>query len=553
MTRSTFPCREFLAPALLAGVAAVLTSCSQTWDAADQGAGYFDEAGSSTADSFDGVEFQKPVVSVLEDDPCFQSVEFVGTDRNQMVFHFNCDAASIDIEIGDVVAGVWDGGYLGLVNAMELSTYSIHLWTEYIPLAEVVGDGEINLDITDAGSRSLIDLSGRTLYRTDNGGAHIESGFRRGTLNIRPESHLDALMQWGTLKRFDAVIGLRADADFEYYVAASGAHRIDEEMPLEEISIPFAFQIDGVPIAGRLQLEFFARIVSETTGYVDLTLGSYEGHWEWQAGGRHRQETGWERVWTNTWTSEIGAIELVGDAGWKGRIEFAVRPSLKFFESIGLSGVGATYLSGRGDPNCDGIDWVFNDGLRASMTLSVRYLDRLIPDMPLTVPMGLTERPISEYTMPWPGDLPSRLLPQCGGSMPWDEGPRVQPETLYCNQVVSGDTGDSSIATQLLNGYSCNVGNYQAPEVVYAWTAPTTGQVVFRLIDPRPTQVNHDLFVLEGNEVLPPLQLSSTCVGIGMNSLVFEAEAGRTYLMVVDGYAQNVGEFQVAVECAGQL
>jgi hypothetical protein len=413
----------------------------------------------------------------------------------------------------------------------------------------VVGDGEFNVDISDSGSRSIIDLSGKTLYRATHNGVHVESGFRSGYLNIRPETQFDAAMQWGTLQRFDAIVGMRADANFEYYVAASGGHRVDEEIPIEDISIPFIFTVSGVPVAGRLQLEVFARFVSQTTGYVDLTLGSYQGHWDWQAGSRYRPDPGWQNIWDTNQSSELGGLEVVGDAGWKGRIEFGVRPSIKFYETVSISGLGAAYLSGRADPECDGIEWSFRDGLRASMRVSVRFLDRLVPDMPITVPMGRTETVIHESTMPWPGDLPNAILPHCGGSLPFNEGPGVQPRTLYCGEEVSGDTGDPNQATQLLNGYSCNVGNYDAPEVVYAWTAPSSGEVTLRLVDASPTDVNHDLFALQGNSMLAPSVLGGTCVATGMNSLVLEAEAGRTYLLVVDGYAQDSGPYQVVLEC----
>ncbi|RUA20657.1 MAG: hypothetical protein DSY79_10255, partial [Chloroflexi bacterium] len=50
-------------------------------------------------------------------------------------------------------------------------------------------------------------------------------------------------------------------------------------------------------------------------------------------------------------------------------------------------------------------------------------------------------RSFHESTMPWPGDLPNAILPHCGGSLPFNEGPGVQPRTLYCGEEVSGDTG----------------------------------------------------------------------------------------------------------------
>jgi hypothetical protein len=107
------------------------------------------------------------------------------------------------------------------------------------------------------------------------------------------------------------------------------------------------------------------------------------------------------------------------------------------------------------------------------------------------------------------------------------------------------------MASQLLNGYACNVGTYAAPEVVYAWTAPADEQVTFRLVDPSPTEVNHDLFVLPGDDPMAsPIVLTGSCLETGLNSLYFEAEAGRNYLFVVDGYAQDQGAFDARLDCS---
>ena len=209
-------------------------------------------------------------------------------------------------------------------------------------------------------------------------------------------------------------------------------------------------------------------------------------------------------------------------------------------------------MRGNADPECEGTDWIFYDGIKASMGLSVAVLDRLVPDMPLTVPMGNTERLATSQSIPWPGELPDSLQAYCGGAS--NENGLINPITTYCNQTVFGDTSDPETASQLLSGYACNVGNYAAPEVVYAWTAPADEQVTFRLVDPSPTEVNHDLFVLSGDDPMAsPIVLSGSCLETGLNSLFFEAEAGRNYLFVVDGYAQDQGEFEVRLDCSQTL
>lgn len=523
-----------------------LMACSQ--EPMDSRAVSLAEPGGQT-DPVEHDVFEAPVVVLLEDEPCFDSLEFVGETRSQLHFRFNCSVDDVDLEVGDVVAGVIGGGYLGRVVDLERGSDFLLVFTEYIPLSEAMEEGEFDLNLQGTGERSLIDLSGKTLYNETHGGLHVESGFRSGYLTVRPETQLGASMQWGRLTRFDAVVGMRVDASFEYYVAASGAHRVDEEFPISDFEVPFYVDVSGVPVVGTVKYEVFVRFVSETTGYLDMTLGSYEGHWDWHMGGRYRPEPGWENVWETNSNSGISGLAVVGDTGWKGRVEFSMRPTISFYETVSVSGLGAGYVRGRADPDCDGLTWSFSDGIRAAMTLSVRWMDRFIPDMPLTVPMGTSQWEIDAGTIPWPGDLPSVLIPACGGSLPWDQSQSLAPTGISCGELVSGDTSDTEQATEVLSGYSCSIGNYHAPEVVYAFTAAESGQVTFRLVDATPMAINHDLFALDGDPSGNPLTLGNSCVGTGMNSMVFEATAGETYLLVVDGYATDSGSYQALLEC----
>ncbi|MBJ94583.1 MAG: hypothetical protein CMP23_08915 [Rickettsiales bacterium] len=493
--------------------------------------------------------FEAPVVVMLEDEPCFETMEFLSDDRSVIRFSFSCGTDNIDLEVGDVIAGVISGGYLGRVQSIETEGNNLIVTTEYIPLAEVVEEGEFNVDLqADNGARSLIDLSGKTLYRESLGGMHVESGFRAGYLRVRPETQLGASMQWGKLSRFDAVVGMSVDANFEYYVAASGAHRVDEEFPLTDFEFPFYADVSGIPVVGTIKYEMFVRFVSETTGYLDMTVGSYQGHWDWGMGGRFRPQPGWQEVWDTNSNSTVSGIGIVGDSGWKGRIEFSLRPTLSFYGMVSVGGVGSGYLRGRSDPNCDGLEWSFNDGIRAELTLSVRWLDRFVSDMPLRIPMGNSQWYLAEGNIPWPGDLPNELVPACGGTLPW-QGTPIEPITIGCDEIVSGDTADTEQNTEVLDGYSCTVGSYHAPEVVYAFTATESREHRFRLIDASPTDINHDLFALEGDPTGNLIALRNSCIGTGMNSLVFDAVAGRTYLLVVDGYANDSGPFTARLEC----
>jgi|GEM_PF-7110304 len=117
-------------------------------------------------------------------------------------------------------------------------------------------------------------------------------------------------------------------------------------------------------------------------------------------------------------------------------------------------------------------------------------------------------------------------------------------QALSCGQTVSGDTSDlNSGATSELNGYPVAVGNYAGAEVTYSFVAPTSGPVTFRLVDPRPTELDLDLFLLDG------ACEAGSATQRGFHSLEFDAVAGQEYLFVVDGFAGAEGAFEAAVEC----
>jgi hypothetical protein len=130
-----------------------------------------------------------------------------------------------------------------------------------------------------------------------------------------------------------------------------------------------------------------------------------------------------------------------------------------------------------------------------------------------------------------------------------DEGDVCAPAMeLTCGSRVYGDTSNMNMGTtDVLNGYAAGVGNYSGPELVFRFVAPTTGTVSFNLIDPVPTEVNHDLFVLDGAVGCKP----SAAFKTGFNSLSFEADAGAEYFLVVDGFAGDAGAFQAKLECDG--
>jgi len=109
-----------------------------------------------------------------------------------------------------------------------------------------------------------------------------------------------------------------------------------------------------------------------------------------------------------------------------------------------------------------------------------------------------------------------------------------------------GDTSDfNSGATDLLDSYPIAVGNYESREVAYSFRASSEGIVSFQLVDPDPTAVDHDIFLLAGSIGCN----ADAAMQRGHNSLSFMAEQGEIYYLVVDGFNGDEGAYEVSVEC----
>ncbi len=121
--------------------------------------------------------------------------------------------------------------------------------------------------------------------------------------------------------------------------------------------------------------------------------------------------------------------------------------------------------------------------------------------------------------------------------------------SITCGERISGDTSDlNSGVTDVMDGYPISVGNYAGPEITYAFVATTTGTVEARFVDPAPSLLNHDIFIIDGEDGVCS---AANAVKRGFNELSFETVAGRNYFIVVDGAEEAEGAFELELECAG--
>jgi len=123
-------------------------------------------------------------------------------------------------------------------------------------------------------------------------------------------------------------------------------------------------------------------------------------------------------------------------------------------------------------------------------------------------------------------------------------------ERIYCGAQLQGDTSDwNSGTTSTMSSYPVSVGNYSGPELSWVYYAERSGWVTWRLIDAEPTMVNHDVFVLSG---AMGSCLADGALVRGFNEVRFEARAGESYFLVIDGYNGDAGSFEAALDCESE-
>ena len=92
----------------------------------------------------------------------------------------------------------------------------------------------------------------------------------------------------------------------------------------------------------------------------------------------------------------------------------------------------------------------------------------------------------------------------------------------------------------------CGQTDYTGHEYVYTYVAETSGTVTIDLDEPGIFSTDLDIFVLadEGLGCNP-----ASCVAWSTNVVEWDAEAGTTYYVVVDGYEEAIGEYSVEMSC----
>lgn len=101
--------------------------------------------------------------------------------------------------------------------------------------------------------------------------------------------------------------------------------------------------------------------------------------------------------------------------------------------------------------------------------------------------------------------------------------------------------GSTLAISQYSPSPQCPSYQYTGPEIAYRFVAPYDMQVTANL---QLETASTDLLVLEGEACLP-----TACIAYGLSSVTFNAVAGQTYHIVVDGFKGEAGTFLFDLAC----
>lgn len=462
-------------------------------------------------------------VVILDADPCLLSVD-VPEDRETLVFEFSCDPALSGIEIGSIVVGTDGGGYLRRVVAMEIDGPIITAVTEPASLNEAVIQGDMHVSMGES-ERALIDLGNTTLYGDELFGSFTLFRLQEASLDITPLLDIDGHWGDGRIETFEMDASLRLAGALSVLLSTTNGLRYADSFPVWEGSLPFSTAIGPLPVVGQLGIKTSIGYMVDAPGHMSATAGG-RGELGWETSHQYKADEGWtnHRDYEDDWLLDPPTFEVSTSA----KAKFFVRTEL-FMQMYGVAGPeirSDLYTLGSAGPSCNGIDWDLKAGLTARASVRLNIMDKFTPTKTFA-------------TVDFTADL-------AAGQIPWPIGVPIPcaQEEITCGEIVEDDTS-SGVYQPQLNGYSCNVGNYDAPEAIFKYVAKASGPTTWSLVDPVPTDVNHDVMVVDGAFRL----VTGDCSDFGHNSVEFEAVEGRTYYLIVDGYDEDAGPFGARLEC----
>ncbi len=492
-----------------------------------------------------------PDTFLVEDHPCFASA-YPSDDNSVIDFEFDCDATDVaGLEVGRIVSGTEGGGYLRRIESLQFDGYTATAWTSPATLVEALVDVDYS-DHIEWGARQVVDFSGRVLDESMSENGHDSRAIvERGIVNIDPTMDIDAEIRWFSLKSATAKLTVNLGYDVEALMeAGSSLHRADT-IDLDTLVFPFETDVGPVTVTGKLDVHVRLRWEHTSEGGPVSDRFGFQGNGTVVMGGKYVKDgETWTRIWEPNYSGTLTDQVVSGAGDHLGKITVEIEAKLSMDKVDGSTFRYEPWNSGSVVGGCEASDYFSDAGIKGATTMHLGFFSdgpRVEEYPELNIEADRVEGTLTHPEPPVGcGDVDDE------DGDPGDELPpphEVPGECSVLGDVQCGGTigGDTSTAgTSAMDGYSCNVGNYDGPEMTWRFVAPYTGQFEVAFEGAIPTEVNHDILILDGSS---GSCLSTECIAQGFNSVTFEGVAGQAYFVVIDGYYLDAGPFFATVSC----
>ena len=389
-----------------------------------------------------------PGTVLIEDHECFVSVVRTA-DLTVFTFEFNCDPTAAGIEVGGIVVGVTEGGYLRRVEELlEQTATSITVRTSQAAIADAVTNATLSETIhLDNGARDTFDFSGWRLFEGNVGYSYVTVGVNEGLIGIDSDLTLEAVFLDPGMSEFQARLDLDMSADLSFRVTSTNGLHWSQSVTLWKVIYPFFTFVGPLPVVGHVELAIKTGVWVQAPGGFATTVGGV-GVASLTAGGWYTQEAGWTSLNDSYFGFNFDEPEFEILTDFMVRPYLKVQPSVMLYSVAGPTFIAEAYVTGLVTGTCSGLDWHLLAGVQASAGLKVNLFDRFTPSV--TWPIWGYEVPLIEGFIPWDLDVPAL----CGTT------------NLTCDQTVSYNTSMPGSGDQNVE-YSCTGIAMEGNEYIY--------------------------------------------------------------------------------------
>jgi hypothetical protein len=494
-------------------------------------------------------ELAEDVVN-LDEEPCFDSID-VNDDFTSATIHLVCPATAVEVEAGDLIVSSYGSGYLLRVLSSEDGDYTILAETTPGTLTELFPNGGFSatFPLEDLSRAPLV--WGANDIVNENG---LRIRFEGATVDLNtPELFFGTSHTGGIVSRRDMYLQMDSSISLAVSASATAAITKSKSVPLATYTFPIRVVTPAFIYVGTVELTAKLKVSAEIKAAAQLRVGATLDT-TLRVGTTYNEITDrFEDLENIEATFTADDVIASTSKGMSLKASIDLRANLKHYSVLSTYVEMGPYLKLAGTPECSTLDWALTSGWggKAGAHLDIWRWTINILSVPWNQPFG---GPLAEGSI----DLPVSVGGEdCDPEPDPDPDSDPEPEStaegtgscspvqeLVCGQTVTGDTSSDPDATTALDGYTINVGNYDAPELVYRWNG--SGPVRFRFVSPRPTQVNHDIMIIEATEETESCS-DGESFDYGFNSVLWDGSG--SVFVVVDGYDSDSGAFELEVDC----